>query len=97
KPRLPCRQMTSKRAVLRFRIGSSIGAAALLLTGATLNGSGHVGWSTAFAAAAGLLGVGAGVLYREWRLAIPLAGTAFVLTVVIAQFNLRQGDLVLQV
>ena len=82
---------------MSFRIGSSLGAAGLLLAGATLNGSGHVGWSTAFAAAAGLLGVGAGVLYREWRLAIPLAGTAFVLTVVIAQFNLRQGDLVLQV
>ena len=82
---------------MSFRIGSSLGAAGLLLAGATLNGSGHEGWSTAFAAAAGVLAVGAGVLHREWRLSIPLAGTAFVLTVVIAQFNPRQGDLVLQV
>src|SRR5438094_10140692 len=89
--------MTSKRAVLSFRIGSSLGAAGLLLAGATLNGRGHVGWSTAFAAVAGVLAVGAGVLYREWRLSIPLSGVAFVLTVVIAQFNTRQGDLVLQV
>src|SRR5437773_11084421 len=83
--------MTSKRAVLSFRIGSSLGAAGLLLAGATLNGSGHEGWSTAFAAAAGVLAVVAGALYREWRLCVPMAGAAFVLTVGIAQFPPLQG------
>src|SRR2546430_16627684 len=76
--------MTSKRAVLSFRIGSSLGAAGLLLAGATLNGSGHEGWSTAFAAAAGVLAVGAGVLHREWRLFPPPTPPGFSLPLVSA-------------
>ena len=89
--------MNSARAVLGFRLGSSAGAAALLLAGATLNGSGHTGWASVLSIAVGVLAVAAGVLYREWRLAVPTAGVAFILAVVIAEFNPRQGDLVLQV
>jgi len=89
--------MNSYRAVWSVRFGSSGAAALLVLAGASLNSSGRLGWATAFAAGAGLLAVVAGVFYREWRLSVPVAGIAFVFTVVIAQFNPRQGDLVLQV
>lgn len=89
--------MASNRAVLGFRVGSSAGAVALLLAGATLNGSGHTGLASVFSIAVGALAVAAGVMYREWRLSVPLGGVGFVLAVAIAEFNPRQGDLVLQV
>ncbi len=89
--------MNSGRAVLGFRIGSSAGAAALVLAGATLAGSGHTGWASVLTVAVAALAVGAGILYREWRISIPAGGIAFVFAVVIAEFNPRQGDLVVQV
>ena len=93
--------MSSNRAVLGavsgLRVGTSAAAALLILAGGSLNGSGRLGWSTALAAVIGLVAVTAGVFYRDWRLSVPVAGIAFVMTVVIAQFNPRQGDLVLQV
>src|SRR5947209_3411234 len=89
--------MNSNRAVLGFRIGSSAGAAALLLAGATLTGSGHTGVASVLSIAVGALAVAAGVAYLQWRFAVPLAGVAFIFAVAIAEFNPRQGDLVLQV
>src|SRR5437868_6959872 len=88
--------MNMARAVLGLRFGLSAASAALLLVGASLNGSGRLGWATALAMLAGLVALGAGVAYRDWRLAIPVAAAAAIFTVLIAQFNPRQGDLVLQ-
>src|SRR5690348_9227316 len=68
--------MNSKGAVL----GSSAAAAALVLVGATLNGSGRAAWAIFLAAGAGLLAGSAGVFVRRWRLSVPLAGAALVIT-----------------
>ncbi|TMC54597.1 MAG: GAF domain-containing protein [Chloroflexi bacterium] len=89
--------MNSIRAVLGFRVGLVATTALLILVGASLNASGRVGWSTAFAGFAGLLALATGVVYRNWRVSVPAGGAAFVFTVLIAQFNPNQGDLLLQV
>src|SRR5438094_3632611 len=89
--------MDSSRRVLGFRIALSAAAAVLVLAGASLNASGRVSGGIALAGVTSLLAVSSGVLYREWRLAVPLAGIASVVTIVIAQFNALQGDLVPQV
>src|SRR2546427_12045367 len=89
--------MDSSRRVLGFRIALSAAAAALVLAGASLNASGRDSGGIALAGVTGLLAVSSGVLYREWRLAVPLARIASVVTIVIAQFNSLQGDLVPQV
>jgi len=89
--------MDSSRRVLGFRIALSAAAAVLVLAGASLNASGRDSGGIALAGVTGLLAVSSGVLYREWRLAVPLAGIASVVTIVIAQFNALQGDLVPQV
>ncbi|TMD72220.1 MAG: GAF domain-containing protein [Chloroflexi bacterium] len=88
--------MNSARALLGLRFGLSAASAALLLVGASLNGSGRLGWAMALAVVASAVALGAGVVYRNWRLSIPVAAVAAIFTVVIAQFNPRQGDLVLQ-
>ncbi len=88
--------MNSVRAVLGLRFGLAAATGTLLLVGASLNGSGRLGWATALAAVAGLLAVGAGVIYRSWRFAAPAAGFAVVFTLLIAQLNPHQGDLLLQ-
>ena len=88
--------MNSARALLGLRFGLSAASAALLLVGASLNGSGRVGWSTALAAVAGVLALGAGVVYRNWQVSAPVAAVAAIFTVLIAQLNPRQGDLVVQ-
>src|SRR2546428_12685662 len=89
--------MDSSRRVLGFRIALSAAAAVLVLAGASLNASGRDSGGIALAGVTGLLAVSSGVLYREWRLAGPLAGVASVVTIVIAQLNDLQGDLVPQV
>src|SRR5437016_3684348 len=88
--------MNSARALLVLRFGLSAASAALLLVGASLNGSGRLGWAMALAVVASAVALGAGVVYRNWRLSIPVAAAAAIFTVLIAQFNPRQGDLVLQ-
>src|SRR5256885_3269525 len=88
--------MTSVRAVWGLRIGLSAATAALILVGASMNASGRVGWATALAGLAGLVALAAGVVYRTWRFAVPAGAGAVVLTLLIAQFNPRQGDLLLQ-
>jgi len=89
--------MKSVRAVLGFRIGFVAGTALLILIGASLNASGREGWSVAFAGVAGLLALATGVVYKKWRLSVPAGGAAVVFTLLIAQFNPKQGNLLLQV
>ena len=87
---------TSKRSTTALRIGYSAAGALLILAGGSLNGGGRVGWSAVLAVLAGAVAVGAGVLYAEWRLAIPLAAAALVVALAIAAFNPVQGDLLMQ-
>ena len=89
--------MNSKWPALGFRAGASAGSAVLILLGASLVASGPVGWATLLAALGGLLALGAGVVYRTWRLSIPAGGVAIIFILVLAQFNREQGDLLLQV
>ena len=81
---------------MAFRVGFLAAAAVLVLAGASLNASGRETVTLAGAAVSGLLALSAGVLYRRWRFALPLGALALVLSLVIAQFNPYQGDLVLQ-
>ncbi len=89
--------MNSIRAFLGFRVGLVAATALLTLVGASLNASGHAGWSTALAGFAGLGALATGVVYRNWRVSVPAGGAALVFTLLIAQFNPKQGDLLLQV
>jgi len=89
--------MNSGRALLGVRIGSAAAAGALILAGATLNAIDRDEPGMALAAAAGLLAVAAGANFRSWRLAAPLGAGSLVLTLVIAQFNARGGDVAFQV
>src|SRR5436309_12377193 len=88
--------MSSYRAGFALRVGLSAGTAVLIMLGASLNASGRVGWSTGLAGVAGLLALAAGIVYRQWRLVVPAAGAALVLTALIVQLNPNQGDLLLQ-
>src|SRR5438045_9797362 len=88
--------MNSDRTEIGFRIGFSAAAAVFVLAGASLNASGRDTAALAGAATSGLLALGAGVIFRRWRFAVPLGAAAIVLSLVIAQFNPHQGDLVLQ-
>ena len=89
--------MNSGRALLGVRIGSAAAAGALILAGATLNAIDRDEPGMALAAAAGLLAVATGANFRSWRLAAPLGAGSLVLTLVIAQFNARGGDVAFQV
>ncbi|HUZ86520.1 MAG TPA: GAF domain-containing protein [Candidatus Baltobacterales bacterium] len=88
--------MNSDRATFALRIGFSAAAAALILVGAPLNAGGRVGWAAVLATAAGVLAFAAGVTYSRWRLAIPPAAVALVVSLVIAQFNAVPSDLLMQ-
>src|SRR5437879_13627631 len=88
--------MNSLRAVWGLRIGLSAATAALILVGASLNASGRVGWAAALAGLAGLIALAGGVVYTTWRVSVPAGAGALVLTLLVAQFNPRQGDLLLQ-
>jgi GAF domain-containing protein len=89
--------MNSGRAHLGVRIGSAAAAGALILAGATLNAIGRDEPGMALAAAAGLLAVAAGASFRSWRVAAPLGAGSLVLTLVLAQFNARGGDVAIQI
>src|SRR5215467_12527264 len=84
--------MSSKRAVLGF----AGGAAALVVLGAALNGSGLSGWAVLAATVAGGSIVAAGVAFRNWRLSIPLAATAIVITAGLDFFGAGRVSLLLQ-
>ncbi|TMG58738.1 MAG: hypothetical protein E6H86_14680, partial [Chloroflexi bacterium] len=89
--------MNSRRTSFVLRTGFSTAAALLILAGASLNAGGRIGWDVALGGLGGLLALAAGAGFRNWRLAVPFGGASLVLTLVIAQFNPRQGDLVTQV
>lgn len=88
--------MDSSRGNLALRVGLTTATAALLLIGASFNSGGRVGLPVALGGLTGLLALACGVMYRTWRVAVPLGALAVVLTLVVAQFNPMQGDLVLQ-
>ncbi|GAC1507559.1 MAG: hypothetical protein NVS1B3_08040 [Candidatus Dormibacteraceae bacterium] len=69
----------------------------LVLVGASLNVSGRSGVAAFFAVVAGLLALGAGVLNRNWQGSLPLGGAAMLVVMFSAQFNVRDGNLLLQV
>jgi GAF domain-containing protein len=81
---------------MTLRIGLGAAAAVLVLAGASLNANGRETPALAGAAVSGILALAAGVAYRRWRYAVPLGALALVLSLVIAQFNPHQGDLLLQ-
>jgi GAF domain-containing protein len=89
--------MNSKGPLFSLRAGLAAGAAGLLLLGATLNGSGRMGWAVLVAAVAGLVAAAAGVLYRSWRVAIPVGGVALVFTLLADELDPQQAAVVPQV
>jgi GAF domain-containing protein len=82
---------------MTLRIGLGAAGAVLVLAGASLNANGRETAALAGAAISGILALAAGIAYRRWRYAVPLGALAVVLSLVIAQFNPHQGDLLLQV
>lgn len=88
--------MNSDKATFALRIGFSAAAAVLILVGAPLNAGGRVGWAAVLAAVAGVLSFAAGAAYSRLRLAFAPGAGALVLTLVIAQFNPVQSDLLMQ-
>ena len=88
--------MNSKWRALGFRTGAWAASALLVLVGASLVASGPVGWATLLSALGGLLALGAGVVFRNWRVSAPAGGVAAIFILVLAQFNREQGDLLLQ-
>ena len=84
--------MSSGRGPFATRVGWSAAAAVLILAGASLNEGGRAGSDAAFAGVAGALALAAGLIYANWRIAVPLAAASLVLTLVIAQLNRTQGD-----
>src|SRR6202022_1728028 len=88
--------MRSDRTTFAVRIGFSAATAATVLVGASLNVTGRSGAAAFFAVVAGLLGLAAGALNTSWQGSIPLGGAALLLTLLSAQFNLRDGTLYVQ-
>jgi GAF domain-containing protein len=68
----------------------------LVLVGASLNVTGRSGVAAFLAVVAGLLALGSGILNRNWQGSVPLGGAALLLSLFSAQFNLRDGTLLLQ-
>jgi HD-GYP domain-containing protein (c-di-GMP phosphodiesterase class II) len=89
--------VNSERATFALRIGFSAATAALVLIGATLNVTGRSGAGAFFAVVAGLLAMGSGALNTNWQGSVPLAGAALLVTLLSAQFNLRDPNLIPQV
>jgi GAF domain-containing protein len=87
--------MNSIRAAFSLRTGLAAASALLILTGASLTAGRPVGWAALPPALAGLLALAAGVVYRQWRVSVPIGGLALIFTLVLAQFNREQGELVL--
>ena len=86
----------SQSATFALRIGFSAATAVLVLVGASLNVTGRSGSAASFAVVAGLLGLAAGALNTNWQASVPLGGAALLLMLVSAQFNLHDGNLVIQ-
>jgi HD-GYP domain-containing protein (c-di-GMP phosphodiesterase class II) len=88
--------MNSESARFALRIGFSAATAVLVLVGASLNVTGRTGMAAFLAGVAGLLALGAGILNRNWQGSVPLGGGALLLALFSAQFNLRDGSLLVQ-
>ena len=88
--------MNSEKTTFAVRIGFSAATAALVLVGASLNMTGRLGAAAFFAVVAGLLAFAAGALNVRWQGSVPLGGTAVLMTLVSAGFNLRGQNLYLQ-
>jgi GAF domain-containing protein len=85
-----------KRARTALWIGSAAGSGALVLAGASINSAGQDLSGLAIGAVPAVLALAAGATFRSWRIAAGLGAAALFLTLVMAQFGLRQGDLALQ-
>jgi GAF domain-containing protein len=88
--------MDSKGAVFGLRAGPAAAAAALLLVGATLDGSDRDGWTVVFAAVVGAAAIAIGVFYESWRFSIPMGGVAAVSAFLVGQITSGAGQIVLQ-
>ena len=89
-------RLSSGRGSFAIRVGWSVAAAVLIFAGSSLNEGGRAGSEAVLAGVAGALALAAGLIYSNWRVAIPLAAASLVLTLVIAQFNRIQGDVLMQ-
>jgi HD-GYP domain-containing protein (c-di-GMP phosphodiesterase class II) len=88
--------MNSERTTFALRIGFSAASAAIVLVGASLNVNGRSGAGAFFAVVAGVLALAAGALNTNWQGSVPLGGAALILTLISAQFNLRDPNLMPQ-
>src|SRR3979490_3045132 len=88
--------MNSERATFAIRMGFSAASAALVLVGASLNVTGRSGAAAFFAVVAGLLALASGALNTNWQGSVPLGAAAVILTLLAAQFNLRDPNLIPQ-
>src|SRR5258708_19759079 len=86
----------SGRGPFAIRLGWSVAAAVLIFAGSALNEGGRAGPEAALAGVAGALALAAGLVYANWRVAVPLAAASLVLSLVIAQFNRMQSDVVIE-
>ena len=88
--------MNSERATFALRIGFAAASAAIVLVGASLNVTGRSGAAAFFAVVAGLLALASGALNTNWQGSVPLGAAAVILTLLAAQFNLRDPNLIPQ-
>jgi len=88
--------MNSQRRTFAIRAGWFAAAVAMIFAGSSLNIGGRAGWEAFGAVVAGALALAAGLIYAHWRVAVPLAAASLVVTLVIAQFNPMQGDVLVQ-
>src|SRR6266567_900772 len=88
--------LTSRRGPFAIRLGWSVTAVVLIFAGSALNEGGRAGSEAALAGVAGALALAAGVIYASWRVAVPFGAASIVLTLVIAQANRVQADLLMQ-
>jgi len=89
-------RLNSGRGPFAIRLGWSVAAAVLVFAGSALNEGGHTGSEAALVGVAGALALAAGLTYANWRVAVPLAAASLVLSLVIAQFNRMQSDVLIQ-
>jgi len=88
--------MNSQRRTFAIRAGWFAAAVAMIFVGSSLNIGGRTGWEAFGAVVAGGLALAAGLIYAHWRVAVPLAAASLVITLVIAQFNPMQSDVLVQ-
>jgi GAF domain-containing protein len=88
--------VNSERTTFALRIGFSAATAAIVLVGASLNVTGRSGAAAFFAVVAGLLALASGALNTSWQGSVPLGAAALLVTLLAAQFNLSDPNLVLQ-